>query len=225
MINGKFILIVGGGHLGLYLAKALQKEKNEIVVIERDKTTAESLREELGDCVIQGDATDLGILRMAGISRADIIVTTTGYDEDNFTIAFIAKEHFGVPKTVTRLRNPENEIIFKKCGIDETVCSTTLILNTLEKQIDSQKIRSILSLEKENIEVIDLKLDAESKVLGKPIVSLGLPSDVLIIAIIRDEKSYIPKGNTYLNLNDELVILIPQGTSEEIKKYFITEDS
>ena len=95
----------------------------------------------------------------------------------------------------------------------------------MEKQIDSQKIRSILSLEKENIEVIDLKLDAESKVLGKPIVSLGLPSDVLIIAIIRDEKSYIPKGNTYLNLNDELVILIPQGTSEEIKKYFITEDS
>ena len=224
MIKQKFILIIGGGHLGYYLAKALLSAGNEIVIVERDKTTADNLLQELKDCVVVGDATEISVLDNAGAGRADIVVTTTGYDEDNFTIAIIAKKRFGVPKTVARLRDPNNEAIFKKFGIDETVCSTSVILNLLEQQIDSQAIIPITALDKGNIEVVELKLDEYSPAIGVLIRDLGLPEGNLIISIIRGETSIIPKANSLLAVDDELILLIPKGTSAEIQKYFISSE-
>lgn len=224
MINKKFILIVGGGHLGYYLAKALIEDDNEVVIIEREKSVFENLVKELGDSVVFGDGTELGILKMAGVERADIVVTTTGYDEDNFTIATISKQNFGVPKTVSRLRDPNNEQLFKSCGIDETVCSTSVILNLLEQQIDSQSIIPITALDKGNIEVVELKLDEYSPAVGVQIRDLGLPVGNLIISIIRGETSHIPMADSVLAVDDVLILLIPKGTSSQIEKYFLRLD-
>jgi len=224
MLNQRFILIIGGGHLGYYLSKALIDSGNEVVLIERDKNVVSELRHVLGDVVIQGDGTDLGVLVMAGIERADIIVATTGYDEDNFTIALMAKEHFGVPKAVTRLRDPNNETLFKNCGIDETVCSTSVILSLLEQQIDSSSVIPIAALDKGNIEVVELKLDEFSPAIGLKISDLGLKKGCLIISIIRGEKSYIPVADSILSVDDEIILLIPKGTLNEIKGVFINLD-
>lgn len=224
MLDQKFILIVGGGHLGYYLCKALLESGNEVALIERDKNVVDELRHTLGDVVIQGDGTDLGVLVMAGIERADIIVTTTGYDEDNFTICVMAKENYRVPKAVTRLRDPNNEGLFKNCGIDETVCSTSVILNLLEQQIDSSSIIPIAALDKGNIEVVELKLDEYSPAIGTKIADLGLKRGNLIISIIRGEKSYIPTADSILSVDDEIILLIPKGTINDVKGVFINQE-
>lgn len=225
MSKEKFILIVGGGHLGYYLAKALIKNGNEVVIVERDKSLASSLVNELGDSVVIGDGTELGVLKMAGVERADIIVTTTGYDEDNFTIAMIAKQQFRVPKAVSSLRDPNNEKLFKSCGIDETVCSTSVILNLLEQQIDSQNMIPITALDKGNIEVVSHKIEDFSPAIGVQVKNLGLPVGNLIISIIKEDKSYIPVGTSVLEAGDEVILLIPKGTSEVIEKYFVNSDN
>ena len=223
MTNEKFILIVGGGHLGYNLAKALCSE-NEVVIVERDRGTVNNLRDEFGDSVVFGDGTEPGVLKMAGADRADIIVTTTGYDEDNFTISILAKKHFGVPKAVSRLRDPNNEQLFKSMGIDETVCSTSVILNLLEQQISAQSIIPLTVLDKGNIEVVELKLDEYSPAIGVPIKDLGLPTGNLIISIIRGDKSNIPMADSVLTVDDELILLIPKGNSKIIEKFFISTE-
>jgi len=221
MITSKFILIIGGGRIGYYLCKALQSAGNEVVLIERDKKIIPTLRQELGDVVISGDGTELAVLRMAGIERADVVVTTTGYDEDNYTIALMAKKKFNVPKTVSRLRDPNNEGLFKKAGIDQTVSSTRIILNILEQQIDAQSIIPITALDKGNIEVVELTLDEFSPTIGVAIKDLGLPSGYLIISIIRNDISLIPQADLTLVPNDTIILLLPKGETAEINKYFI----
>ncbi|MBQ7256151.1 MAG: NAD-binding protein [Abditibacteriota bacterium] len=219
-----FILIVGGGHLGYHLAKELLEKEYEVIIIERDKTVADAIRKELGDVVVLGDGTDLGVLKMAGIERADLVVTTTGYDEDNFTIALMAKNQFKVNETFSRLRDPNNEEIFKLCGISQTVCSTSVILELLEQSIEKKSVIPIAALDKGNIEVLDLVLDQYSPSIGIKIRDLGLPLGVLIISVIRGDKSIIPKADTTLSLDDEIILLIPKGLGDEVQKFFVVND-
>ncbi len=219
-----FVLIVGGGHLGYHLAKELIEKEYEVIIIERDKTVADAIRKELGDVVVLGDGTDLGVLKMAGIERADLVVTTTGYDEDNFTIALMAKNQFKVNETFSRLRDPNNEEIFKLCGISQTVCSTSVILELLEQSIEKKSVIPIAALDKGNIEVLDLVLDQYSPSIGIKIRDLGLPLGVLIISVIRGDKSIIPKADTTLSLDDEIILLIPKGLGDEVQKFFVIND-
>ena len=219
-----FILIVGGGHLGYHLAKELIEKEYEVIIIERDKSIADTIRKELGDVVVLGDGTDLGVLKMAGIERADLVVTTTGYDEDNFTIALMAKNQFKVNETFSRLRDPNNEEIFKLCGITQTVCSTSVILELLEQSIEKKSIIPIAALDKGNIEVLDLVLDQYSPAIGVKIRDLGVPSGVLIISVIRGDKSIIPKADTSLTVDDEIILLIPKGVGDEVQKYFVVNE-
>ncbi|MBP5273436.1 MAG: TrkA family potassium uptake protein, partial [Abditibacteriota bacterium] len=154
----KFILIIGGGKIGSYLARELYSQGNEVVLIERDRVLAHSLSRSTGYSVINGDGCELNVLRDAGVERADVVVATTGYDEDNYVICTIAKTKFGVPRTVSRLRDPKNEEIFKKAGIDQTVSSTRIIFNMLEKQIYSSPMIPVTALKNGNIEVVQIEI-------------------------------------------------------------------
>ncbi|MBR4749813.1 MAG: TrkA family potassium uptake protein [Abditibacteriota bacterium] len=223
MRTSKFILIIGGGKIGSYLARELYSQGNEIVLIEREKSVIGSLERNTGYSIVHGDGCELGVLREAGIERADVVVATTGYDEDNYVVCTIAKQKFGVPRTVSRLRDPKNEELFKRAGIDQTVSSTRIIFNMLEKQIESSPMIPVTALQNGNIEVVQIDIEEDSPAKGVSIIDLGLPKGVLIISILRNDTSVIPQAATVFEEHDTVLILMPGTLKADVSRFFIRE--
>ena len=121
-----FVLIVGGGKVGLNTARQLTRLGHEIVLVEQRSSRFALIAEELGDeSLVFGDGTEVWVLEKAGIGRCDMVVAVTGDDEDNIIISQIAKLKFGVPKVVARVNNPFNQPTFDLLGVEATICATT----------------------------------------------------------------------------------------------------
>src|SRR3972149_7269649 len=100
-----YIIVVGGGKVGYYLAKELVEEGHEVLVIEKDGAKCERIAEELGDIVLRGDGCEAATMEIAGFGRADMVIAVTGDGEDNLVTCQVAKAKFKVPRPITRLNN------------------------------------------------------------------------------------------------------------------------
>src|SRR5689334_1804246 len=182
-----YIIIVGGGNVGYYLAKTLVKTDHEVLVLEKNRLIHRRLAEELGEVVMQGDGCEVRIMEEAGGARADAVVAVTGDDEDNLVICQMAKIKFNVPRTIARVNNPRNEELFHRLGIDGTVSATKIIYNLIEQEIETGEVIPLAALKKGNIEIVEVEIGPKSPVLNKKIQQLTLPGDALIISVIRND--------------------------------------
>ena len=149
-----FIVIVGGGKVGEYLAKRLSARKNNIVLIEKNENTAANLSEDLDKVIIiAGDGCDPKRLEEAKIERANVVAAVTGDDEDSLIICQLAKETYKVPRVIARVNNPKNGPTFKDLGID-AVSSTIIISKLIEEEASVGDIFNLLSLKKGKIAII-----------------------------------------------------------------------
>jgi trk system potassium uptake protein len=219
-----YVIIAGGGKVGYYLTKGLMSAGHEVVLIEKDKTRAAELFNFVGEIAVRGDACEVRLMKQYGMERADVVAAITGDDEDNLVICQMAKQRFGVPRTIARVNNPENEEIFQRLGIDETVSSTKIIFNLFEQQIETDQLVPIAALKRGNIEIIEIDLGADSPVLGKEIGKLGLPANTLIISIVRDDHGLIPHVNTQLESHDSVIALVESGQEPALRSIFMGDN-
>ena len=133
-----YVIVVGGGKVGYYLARDLLDRGEEVTLVEKDGARAEWLESQLGSIVMRGDGDELAFLTTTGIERADAVLAITGDDEDNLVALQMAKQHFNVPRTIARVNNPSNVDIFKELGVDEAVSATEVLLSALEPKINGQ---------------------------------------------------------------------------------------
>ena len=135
-----FIIVVGGGKLGTYLARALLEARHEVVVIEKIERKAQALAQTLNAEVAQvGDGCDPLVLEEAGATRADVVIADTGDDEDNLVISLVTKKKFSRPRTIARVNNPKNKQIFEELGIDSVVSGTEIVMNMVAQEINRAK--------------------------------------------------------------------------------------
>ncbi|MBI2304780.1 MAG: TrkA family potassium uptake protein [Chloroflexi bacterium] len=201
-----YIIVVGGGKVGYYLAKELVTEGHEVLVVEKDRSKCERIAEEMGSIAMQGDGCEATTLEDAGAARADIAIAVTGDDEDNLVVCQVAKSKFGVPRTIARINNPKNESIFKKLGIDITVSSTNLILEHIEQELPSHPLLHLLNLRGLGLELVEVKVSPHSSVIGKSLKNVNLPPECVLCLVVNSHKGAIlPTGDTYLEAEDEVV--------------------
>ena len=131
-----YVIVVGGGKVGYYLARDLIDRGEEVTLVEKDGARAEWLESQLGSIVMRGDGDELAFLATTGIERADAVLAVTGDDEDNLVALQMAKQRFKVPRTIARVNNPANVDIFKELGVDEAVSATEVLLAALEPKIN-----------------------------------------------------------------------------------------
>ena len=130
-----YVIIVGGGNVGYYLAKQLFAAKHEVLLLEKDRPRYRTISEELGEVVMQGDGCEVAQQTEAGFGRADAVVAVTGSDDDNLVVCQMAKLEHNVPRTISRVNDPRNEKLFHKLGVDATVSSTKIIYNLIEQEV------------------------------------------------------------------------------------------
>ena len=214
-----YIIVVGGGKVGYYLAKSLLEEGNEVLVIEKDAHKCSVLTDELGANVLQGDGCEVSYMIEAGMSRADVVVAVTGDDEDNLAVCQVARHKFNVPRTIARINNPKNERVFRQLGIDVTVSSTELILSQIEQVIPAQSLFHLLTLRNVGVSFIELEVPPDSPALGRPLRELGIPDDCILPLVIRGGKeAVIPYGDTVLQPEDQVIAVTSEASEETIRR-------
>lgn len=215
-----YIIIVGGGNIGYYLAKTLVAAKHEVLLLEKDRVRYRTISEELGEVVMQGDGCEVAHQNQAGFGRADAVVATTGSDDDNLVVCQMAKMEHNVPRTISRVNDPRNEKLFHKLGIDATVSSTKIIYNLIEQEVGGGEVIPLAALNRGNIEIVDIEIGAKSPVVGREIRALALPAEALIISVIRDDHAVLPSGDTRFEIGDSIIALVGADKEHELRDIF-----
>jgi trk system potassium uptake protein TrkA len=213
-----YIIIVGGGRLGYYLLKALLKEGHEVLVLEKDARICKTITDELGSVCFRGDGCEAATLAEVGTGRADMLVAVTGDDEDNLVACQIAKHKHNVPRTIARIRNPSNAILFKKLGVDVTVNSTDLIIEAIEHEVPTHPVTQLLTLDEKGLVIVDVKISPESTTVGKAVKDLNLPKESKLALIIPSEgNAHVPIAHTVLKAGDQIIAITPSDNKDALR--------
>jgi trk system potassium uptake protein len=205
-----YIVIVGGGKVGFYLAKGLIDEGHEVLIIERDRKDphrSQLIGEELGsEVVLPGDGCEASTQEEAGVARADIFIAVTGEDEDNLVACQVAKNRFKVPRTIARINNPKNEAIFRLLGIDTTVSATSVILAHIEQELPTHHLLPLVTLRGGGLEMVEVKIPSRSPAVGKALREILLPQSALVSLVVdASGTAKVPTPETVIHAEDELL--------------------
>ncbi|MCK9603352.1 MAG: NAD-binding protein [Candidatus Omnitrophica bacterium] len=211
-----YIIVVGAGKVGYFLAKRLCQSKHTVSIIDKDKSICEEIAKDLEVLVINGDACDPRILEEAGIARADVMAAVTGDDEDNLIICQLAKERFNVHRTVGRVNNPDNEHTFSELGIDVPVDSTKIIAKVIEEEVSFSDFVNLMSFKRGKLAIVRLDLPEDSPAINKEIKDIKLPADSVLVSIVRGEEVIVPKGDTILLPGDDVIALTLIGNEPQL---------
>ncbi len=213
-----YIVIIGGGRIGNFLAQTLFKEGEEVALIESDKDLCQSLAEKLDILIINGDGTDVKYLEDAGTKKADVFVAVTGEDKVNLISCQMAKKDFKVPLTIARVNEPKNESVFESLGIDVAISSVTAVSMIIKNAVTSGELTTLLTLKEGDVELVELHVPENSPAINKTIKDLGLPDECVLTAIIRHGHLIFPKGRIEIEVGDFIVALTTAEHVDELKK-------
>jgi trk system potassium uptake protein TrkA len=202
-----YIVIVGAGRVGFNLAQKLIQDKHTVTVIEKDNTRCEGISQNLDALVINGDGCEPRFMEDAEVGRADVVAAVTADDEDNLVICQIAKEVFGVRRTVARVNNPKNERIFTELGVDVPVNATKIIAKIIEEEASFEDFITLMTFKRGKLALVRVDLTTESPVIDKAVRDIGLPENSVLVSILRGDTIIVPKGDTVLKTGDDIVAL------------------
>jgi len=213
-----YIIVIGGGRLGYNLLKALLNEGHEVLLLEKDPRICKTITDEMGSVCYRGDGCEAATLAEVGTGRADMLVAVTGDDEDNLVSCQVAKHKHNVPRTISRIRNPQNAALFKKLGVDVTVSTTDLILEAIEREVPTHPLTHLLTIDEKNLAIVDVKISPESTSVGKTVKDLSLPKESQLALIIPDEgNAYVPTASNVLKADDQIIAVTTLETEEALK--------
>jgi trk system potassium uptake protein TrkA len=185
---------------------------------EKNAIICRNINDELGNVCTQGDGCEAATLAEVGTARADMFVAVTGDDEDNLVACQVAKYKFKVPCTIARIRNPQNETLSKKLGVDITVSATGMILEAIEREVPTHPLTHLATFRDKGLVMVDVRIPAESKVAGKRIKALALPpKSVLCLIVRRKRRPVVPTANTVLRAEDQIIAVTAPESEEALR--------
>jgi trk system potassium uptake protein len=214
-----YIIIIGGGRIGYYLTKTLLNEGHEVLIVEKEAALCETLTNEFGSVCVHGDGCETATLAKAGTERADMLIAVTGEDPDNLVACQVAKHKFKVQRTVARISNPQNEILFKKLGIDVTISGTNVILEYIQEVVPTHPLMHLLAIGDSGEEIVEIRVPREAKTIGELLRNIQIPEESeLALVISSGNKNRIPTKNTVIKENDRFIAITTRTKEVALRK-------
>ncbi len=213
-----YIVIMGGGRVGLRLAISLVAVGLDVTLIENDSDLCSNAASELDAMVICGNGTNIKTLLEANIADADVFVAATGNDEANLLSCILVKD-YKIPKVIARVSNPDHDEAFRKVGIDIVVSPELTAAGYLEKLITRPKIADLIVIGKGNAELLELSVN-NFKIFGKKIGDLSPTDDYIIAAVHKNGEIKIPKDGMMLKKGNRISILVKTPAIKAVIKKF-----
>ena len=217
------ILIVGGGNIGLILAKLLETnfEGARVKIIEKNKERAELLATELtSSIVICGDALDEEILKEANVEETETILALTNDDEDNIMACVLAEKYSSNKRTIAIVNKSNYSLLQKSLNIDDLVDPRMTTVSRIMEHVHKGTIETVYSLLDGEYEFIEAEILEKSELLNKSIKESNLPEHIRIGAILREDKVIIPRSDFIFEKEDLVVFLAKRELLQEVESIF-----
>ena len=214
----KRAMIIGGGRIGLRLAKLLEKQSIYTKLIERSPERCSEIVEQMNKVlVIQGDGSDQSLLNEENIQDMDVVVTLTDDEETNILVSLLAKK-MGARKTITKLSKFGYFSLMSTIGLEQVVSPRLSAINTILQHIRRGKVLSARTMTDEQAEVLEAIALETSDIVGKPLNRTKIPKGALVIGIIREDEIEIPSGDSIIKPNDRILIFAKREVISKIEK-------
>ncbi len=217
------ILIIGGGNIGLNLAKLLESNFDgaRIKIIEKNKERAEAIASELSSSiVIHGDALDEEILKEANIEDAETVLALTNDDENNIMACVLAEKTGQQKRTIAIVNKQNYSLLQSSLNIDDLVDPRMTTVSRIMEHVHKGTIETVYSLLDGEYEFIEAEILEKSELLNKKIRDSNLPEHIRIGAIVRKEKVIIPKSDFVFDKGDLVVFLSKREHLKEVESIF-----
>ena len=218
----KNVMIMGGGRLGVYLARMLLESGMTVSVVENDAARCDELCELIPAArVIHGDATRSEVLLEEGLRTTDAFVALTGDDGDNIITSMYAKRCCG-GKIVLKVNREYYGDILSGAGLDSVVTPRTLISQQLARYVramsnsEGSSMETLYRIAGGKVEALEFKVGPESACAGIPLKELKMKKNVLICSVVRGGKSFIPDGDTVIRPGDHAVVVTEAGWLKDL---------
>ena len=219
----KNVLIIGGGNIGLQLAKMLEEnfEDVRVKIIEKNKQRAEEIANELSSSiVINGDALDEEILKEANLEGSETVLALTNDDENNM-MACVLAEKTGLKKRTIAIVNKTNyNLLQDSLNIDDLVDPRMTTVSRIMEHVHKGTIGTVYSLLDGEYEFIEAKISEKSELINKKIRDSDLPEDIRIGAVIRKEQVIIPRSSFIFEKDDLVVFLAKREELKAVESIF-----
>ena len=202
------IIIIGGGNVGLNVAKELEQKANKIrvKVIEKDLRIAELAADALEKTIVlHGDGLDLDLLQEANVQSADAILSVTDDDKTNLLVATQARAA-GCQITISLINDPDMIGLMEPLGISAFVNPRASTVSSILRHIRHGKVRTVFSIGDGEAEVIEAQVMSSSPIAGKEIKEIEFPEGVIVGGLKKDTEIIKPMGNTKINQGDVITI-------------------
>lgn len=214
----KNIFILGAGHVGYEVARRLADGEHRVKVIDRDETHCKEMAESLeGVLVLNTTSTDVETLKSEGISRGDVFIAVTDDDQSNILGSLLAKR-MGIKRAICLVNQQELKGLASSLGIEVTISPRLSTASAILKYIRGGNVLSMI--EQSDAEVLEIQLPSEAKFLNKPIHSIGIPTGVIIGAIVRGNHALIPGGGDELKSGDRVILFTLLNSVSKVEKFF-----
>ncbi|MCD7780061.1 MAG: Trk system potassium transporter TrkA [Candidatus Gastranaerophilales bacterium] len=214
----KQVTVIGGGNVGLMLAKNLEKANMKIKIIEYNYDRCVELTENLKNTlVINGDGANFGLLEEERVNESDVVVCVTNNDEKNLLCSLLAKQ-LGVDKVITRVSKNANANLFEKVGIDVAISQDAAAIDDIENHLIKTEVEILATVERGQGKVLEICIPFDFKT--DMIMNLKLPCKAIIAIIQRRNRVIIPRGTTQIMPFDNLMVFTTQENADKILNYF-----
>ena len=218
------ILIAGGGQAAALIARRLIRERNEIVIVERDEERCVQLQELLDAKIVRGSASSVETLRKAGLAESEMLIAVTNSDEANLLACLIAQAESNVKYKVARMRTHEVDHwrhIAAACGlkIDLIIHPETRIAERIMRVVRVPGVSDILDFAGGEVRLFGMNVEPDSWFNGKTLEELDRanpPKDSLIALIFRGQQVIIPHGAEVLRTGDHIYVLATRENLEDV---------
>jgi trk system potassium uptake protein TrkA len=208
---GRRVVILGGGNVGLHLARMLAREAPQVSMkmVEHGRDRADGIARELGGAcvVLHGDALDAEVLSEANVAAAETIVAVTNDDETNIFASVLAKRA-GCGRAITLVNKTSYETLLPSLGIDAVVSPSAITISTVLRHVRRGAIAAVYTLREDFGEVIEATALPGSRLVSGPLRAIGMPRGMLVGAIVRAGEVVIPNGEAVVQPGDGVIAVV-----------------
>ena len=217
------ILIIGGGNIGFNLAKNIEQsfESARIKIIEKDKSRAEFIANELNNSiVINGNGLDEDVLSEANLEEIETVLALTNDDEDNLMVSVLVEKFSKQKRTMALINKPNYSLLQSSLKIDDLIDPRMNTVSSILKHVHKGTIETAYTILNGEYEVIEAEIIETSELINKELKNSNLPEEIRIGAILRGEDIIIPRSNFIFKKEDIVVFLAKRDQLPVVENMF-----
>lgn len=214
------VFVIGGSNIGYMVARQLEELNIDVKLVEADPQRCDFLSENLGHTIVLNfDGLDAHELLGEGIEFADLVIAVTGSDTTNILSSLLAKHH-GAKRCITKITRHDFIPMLGKLGIDVALSPRQVAADMILRYVRRGSIISVATILDTDAEVMEVKVPDHSSFNNVLLSELACPKSLLIGALVRDQRAFIPSGSTVIKPGDTLVTFFSQDVAKDVENFF-----